>query len=99
MIRIKDLRKQNHMTQAELGAYLGVANTTISMYETEQRMIGPDTIRRLCALFGCTADYLLGISNDEKPLVSKEDSAFLKAYHTAREKDRLVVDTILSEYM
>ena len=87
------------MTQAELGAHLNVANTTISMYEMEQRQMDSPTIREVCKLFGCTADYLLGLSTVQKPIISDEDNMILKAYHTARPKDRQAIDLILSEYI
>ena len=87
------------MTQAQLGTYLNVGNTTVSMYETGQRQLDPATIGELCALFECTADYLLCRSEVRNPTVSEEDAAILIAYHAARKKDRLLVDTILSEYM
>ena len=85
------------MTQAEVGARLGVANTTISMYEMEQRQMDSVTICKLCDLFGCTADYLLGRSTVQKPMMSDADNAFLKAYHSASERDRHLVDIIFAE--
>ena len=98
MNRIKELRKQHSMTQAEVGARLGVANTTISMYEMEQRQMDSVTICKLCDLFGCTADYLLGRSTVQKPMISDADNAFLKAYHSAPERDRHLVDMIFADY-
>ena len=97
MNRIKELRKQHSMTQAEVGARLGVANTTISMYEKEERQMDSITICKLCDLFGCTADYLLGRSTLQKPMISDADNAFLKAYHSAPERDRHLVDIIFAE--
>ena len=97
MNRLKELRKQYSMTQAEVGAHLNVANTTISMYEMEQRQMDSVTICKLCDLFGCTADYLLGRSAVQKPQISDADNAFLKAYHSAPERDRHLVDIIFAE--
>ena len=99
MNKLKELRQQKSMTQSQLGSYLNVGNSTISMYETEQRQMDPATISSLCTLFECTADYLLCRSEVREPTVSEEDAAILKAYHAAKKKDRMLVDTILSEYM
>lgn len=96
--KIKELRQQKSMTQSQLGSYLNVGNTAVSMYETEQRQLDPATISSLCTLFECTADYLLCRSEVKEASLSEEDAAILKAYHAAREKDRMLVDTILSEY-
>ena len=55
------------------------------------------TICKLCDLFGCTADYLLGRSTVQKPLISDADNAFLNSYHSAPERDRHLVDIIFAE--
>ena len=41
-----------------------------------------NSIRDLCALFGCSADYLLGLS-DYLPPVTVKDARHLEAYHSA----------------
>ena len=63
MNRIRQLRRQKNMTQQEVGQALGVGNTAVSMYENGRRSLDDKTIRNLCALFGCSADYLLGLSD------------------------------------
>ena len=95
MNRIKDLRGENKMTQADLAAAMNCTKVAISRYETGQREIDSDTISRLCDIFGVTADYLLCRSDNPEPTVSPEDLALLQAYHSASERDRCLVDQIL----
>lgn len=83
MNRIKDLRRSNNWTQAQLGARLGTARSTVSQYETEDRQLDPATICALCDIFGCTADYLLGRSETPLPSISDEDARLLDAFHAA----------------
>lgn len=65
--RLKELRKKNQLTQIDLAKKLGVSNGTVAMWETEKRT--PDTamLNRLCILFDCRMDYLLGYTNDASP--------------------------------
>lgn len=99
MNRIKDLREEKGWTQDELGARLTVGKGAVSRYESEKRQLDPPTINKLCDMFDCTADYLLCRSDLRHPAVSAGDEKLLEAYHSARLKDRQLIDQILAEYM
>lgn len=58
--RIKELRKQNHLTQAELGSKLGVIKQTVSSWENDVSSPNNDTLANIASIFGVTTDYLLG---------------------------------------
>ena len=96
MNRIRQLRRQKNMTQQEVGQALGVGNTAVSMYENGRRSLDDKTIRNLCALFGCSADYLLGLSDYRLP-VTDQDARHLEAYHAADKEDRKTIDKMLRE--
>lgn len=98
MNRIRELREANGWTQTQLGKRIGVAKTTITGYEREDRQPTPATICALCDLFGCTADYLLGRSASPLPVISPEDAAVLDAYHALPLELRRAVDGILAPY-
>lgn len=98
MNRIRELREANGWTQTQLGKRIGVAKTTITGYEREDRQPTPATICALCDLFGCTADYLLGRSTSPLPVISPEDAAVLDAYHALPLELRRAVDGILAPY-
>lgn len=99
MNRIRELREANGWTQAQLGKRIGVAKTTITGYEREDRQPTPATICALCDLFGCTADYLLGRAESPMQVISDEDARILAAYHAASVRDRALVDQILAATM
>lgn len=86
------------MKQLELASRMNVTRQAVSRYETGERDIGPNEIRRLCEIFGVTADYLLGFSSVPSPAVSEEDAALLAAYHSAPESVREGIDTLLKPY-
>ena len=98
MNRIKDLRVAADMSQAQLGRAIGCVGQTISKMETETRQLDPATICKLCDLFGCTADYLLGRSLSPAPVMSSQDALVLEAYHALPPELRRAVDGILEPY-
>lgn len=98
MNRIRDLRNAQGWTQLQLGKKLGMAKSTISGYESEDRQLTPGTIHSLCDLFGCTADYLLCRSEAPHPQVSPEDTKLLKTYHALPLEIRRAVDGLMAPY-
>lgn len=63
MNRIKELRKLQKISQGELGKKLGVHQMTISRYENGEIQLPAEAITKLCEIFDCTSDFLLGISD------------------------------------
>ena len=95
MNRIRELRQSMGWTQTQLGARVGMAKTTISGYEKGDHQVDPEMICKLCDLFGCTADYLLGRSSTQLPVMSDEDARILEAYHAAPDRIRDAIDLLL----
>ena len=95
MNRIRELRLAANMQQADLAQHLSVSKVTVSRYELEQRQLDPTTICTLCDLFGCTADYLLGRSDTQLPVITDADARLLAAYGAADPRDREFVDHLL----
>ncbi len=58
-IRIKQLRKDKHLTQAQVAKRIGVTASMVSAYETDIRLPSYEVLVRLADLFGVTVDYLL----------------------------------------
>lgn len=98
MNRLKELRTEKGIKQAELADHLNVTRQAVSRYETGERDLGTDDIRRLCAYFGCSADYLLGFSSRRTPEISPADGELLAAYHAATPEIRAIIDTALEPY-
>ena len=64
MNRIKELRLSFSLTQTEMAGKIGVNQTAVGKYERGE--IEPNflTLKKLCEIFGCSVDYLLGFSDD-----------------------------------
>lgn len=63
-MRLKELRKLNKITQDKLAEKIGVARSTISMYEVGASEPDIQILTKLANFFNCSIDYLLG--NDTK---------------------------------
>lgn len=62
--RLKVLRKERHLTQAELAEELHLTRYQISNYETNQVVPALDAIINYCKFFNARADFLLGLDED-----------------------------------
>lgn len=58
--RIRELRELNRWSQRDLGAMLGVGGPAVHKLEVGQRRLTQDYITRLCKLFGCSPDDVMG---------------------------------------
>jgi len=59
-VRLRELRAQKHLTQAQVAARVGVTASMISSYETDIRLPSYEVLIRLANLYGVSVDYLLG---------------------------------------
>jgi len=66
--RLKSLRKESKLTQEQMANYLEVDQSLITKLENGTRNFNVDLIEKICNLFGCTDDYLLGESDEYLPL-------------------------------
>lgn len=58
-IRLKQLRRDKHLTQAQVAKRIGVTASMVSSYETDIRLPSYEVMVRIADLFGVTVDYLL----------------------------------------
>lgn len=64
-MRLRELRKEKHLTLKQLGNIIGVTECAISQYELGKREPSKEILVRLADFFGVSVDYLLG--RTEKP--------------------------------
>ena len=87
--RIKALRLERRMTQAEVARKIGISSVMICSYENELRSPSYGTLIKLAAFFNVSTDYLLGL---EKPpikydgLSDREIRAVINIVELLREK-------------
>lgn len=72
--RIKALREEKGLTQAELGIFLGKSDSTVRMWELGKSEPSITDICKMVELFNTTSDYMLrGIKMMYYPLVPTKD--------------------------
>lgn len=69
--RLRELRKDNKMSQDDLGKLLGVSKVSVSGYENGTRIPSLEILNGILDVFGVSADYLLG---RELNVVCEDDS-------------------------
>ena len=60
--KLKNCRKNLSLSQKELGQKIGVAESTVSLYESNKRFPDADTLKKIATLLSVSIDYLLGNS-------------------------------------
>ncbi len=68
VVRLKEFRKENNLTQIELAKILNVANGTIANYERARNVIATPFLYEICSKYSISADYLLGKIDSPKYL-------------------------------
>ena len=71
---------------------------TISRYESGAHEVGSDTIGRLCDIFCCTADYLLGRAPTGGMQLTPEEENIILAYRRADDRAQGMVDLALEPF-
>lgn len=66
-LRIKDLREDRDLTQKELAKILDCTQQTYSRYESGQITIDIYNLIKLANFYNTSCDYLLGITEIQKP--------------------------------
>lgn len=69
--RIRDLREDKDLKQKDLSAYLNCTQVSYSYYEIGKRDIPTDVLIKLARLYGCSTDYLLGLTDVKEPYPTK----------------------------
>lgn len=62
-VRIVNLRKEKNLPQSKLAELTGITQQTLSRYEKGERQASLDFVIHAAAVFGVSADYLLGLSD------------------------------------
>lgn len=61
--RLKQARKDKGLTQTEAGKAINQVQQAYLKYESGQIQLDYEKMVKLCKLFDCSSDYLLGLSD------------------------------------
>lgn len=65
--RIRNLREDADLTQAQLGEKINVPQRTYAYYESGERMVPPQVLAALAQYHHVSVDYLLGLTDEKTP--------------------------------
>ena len=63
--KLRDLRNERNLSQAQLAKRIGVNSSTVALYETGDRLPSLPRLIALSRSLGVTTDYLLGVSREK----------------------------------
>lgn len=67
MLRIRDLREDNDLSQSKIAELLNCSQTTYSRYETNELNIPIVSLKKLAIYYNTSVDYLIGLTDEKKP--------------------------------
>lgn len=67
--RIRDLREDRDLTQAQVGRAINLPQRTYAYYESGQRMVPPTVLCALADFYGVSVNHLLG--RTDRPEMNK----------------------------
>lgn len=92
-LRVKEVRKQSHITQAELAEMTNLSISYISHIETSQKRASLESLVRIADALGVTVDELLNGNQLNNPTEYQTDIDLVMADCTQPEK-RLMYEII-----
>ncbi|EPZ41269.1 helix-turn-helix domain-containing protein [Alicyclobacillus acidoterrestris] len=101
--RLRELRNKRGLSAKETGAIFGLAQSTISGYESGDRQPDFDTVLAIAKYFGVSTDYLLGnkreiesadLTPEEAELLEelKKEAAFYDFLDADEDKKREIIE-------
>lgn len=61
--RIKEIRKENGLTQSQFGNIFNVSQDTVSLWEKGKAFPAAEYIIKIAKYFNISSDYLLGLTD------------------------------------
>ena len=86
------------MKQSDLAKLLNLSPSAISNYEQGIREMDAEAICKLCSIFNCTADYVLGISDLRTTELTVEEQELVAAWRRTPKEIRNIIDAALAPY-
>lgn len=112
MKRLKELREQKNLTQAQLSKFLNISASTIGMYEQGRRFPDENLLKHISQYFNVSIDYLLGLTNIPNTIddyiqksntnsyhINDDEQTLIKKYRQLKAEDKQIIDTMLERFV
>lgn len=68
MLRLRDLREDHDLTQAQCAKIANISKNSYIRYESEMRATPHDVLIAFSKYYNVTSDYILGLVKEPRPL-------------------------------
>ena len=88
MFRLKELRNDSGMSQREFGQKIGVAESTVSLYESGKHEPDYSTLIKIADYFRVSIDYLLdrNVTFQERITITLDEEEIISVYREIGKK-------------
>ena len=88
--RFSQLCDEHGIKPNPLAKEIGISSGIITKWKTAGTLPNGETLKKLASYFGCSVDYLLGLSDnaEKSPSVSEEDQDLLATVHQLDARDQ-----------
>lgn len=94
--RIRQLREEFHMTQVRLGIELGVAQETVSAYESQRHYPSFAQLLKMSEIFHASIDYIMGLSEVRRSVGPQRDANLTRLMELSRRLDQQQLELALA---
>jgi len=95
--RLKRLRFEKDITQAEFAKVIGVAQQTVGSWEKGNSAPNYDTLNKIADYFNVSADYLLGRKSANKISLSREQKNLLNGFDGLNDEGKKAIMVLISQ--
>ena len=88
--RIKQLRKEKHLTQAQLGEILGVEKSAVAKWENGRtKNLKRETVQAMALYFGVRPSYIIE-GEDYQLMLNQQEVDLVRQFRRADEQQRRI---------
>lgn len=88
--RVRQTRIQAQISQVNLAQKIGVAKSSLSLYESDKREPSIQTIRNIAKALETSADYLLGLEEEPSFSLSEFEKQLVTAFRQTPDMQKAV---------
>lgn len=97
--RLKELRKQSHLTQVELAKRLGIGQSSYADWERGKKNPTQENLVKLAQILNVSVDYLVGNTEDKEDRLDNIEILFRMNSKGLTEEEKKVFKKELIEFM
>ena len=97
--RLKELRKQAHLTQVELASKLGIVQSSYADWERGKKKPTQDNLVKIAQVLNVSVDYLVGNSEGKVDELDKIELLFRMNSKGLTEEEKKIFKKELIEFM